>query len=79
VVPEGGGGGEEKTKVQKVEDKTESGLPISGHQVEDHHFTAQEITLIQTKLLQWYDKAKRDLPWRFSLEVRSPHMFILPK
>ncbi|NP_001072831.1 adenine DNA glycosylase [Xenopus tropicalis] len=29
-----------------------------------HSFTSQETEIIRDKLLAWYDKSKRDLPWR---------------
>ena len=42
-----------------------------GHSKNDHKFTPEEIASIHDKLIPWYQAAKRELPWRFSLEVFS--------
>jgi hypothetical protein len=36
------------------------------HSMKYHEFSKQEIATFRTCLLEWYDKNKRDLPWRMS-------------
>ncbi|GFN97359.1 adenine DNA glycosylase [Plakobranchus ocellatus] len=48
----------------KTEDKTALGEQSEAESSSIHRFTKEEILFLRLNLLSWYDKNKRDLPWR---------------
>ncbi|KAL8607228.1 hypothetical protein ACOMHN_009622 [Nucella lapillus] len=60
-----------KRSQQKAADKEEKGGNVgsAGACGEFHRFTEDELSGVQSRLLEWYDVHKRDLPWRKQILV----------
>ncbi|EGG19036.1 mutY like protein [Cavenderia fasciculata] len=68
---------EEESESESESELSDSDIDIEKkrkveHSIKYHQFKADDIKLIRTNLLQWYQKNKRDLPWRLkSLPIKD--------
>ena len=60
----------EKDKVDDIED-----LGDNLHSLGYHQFNKEEIKGIRESLLDWYEKGKRDLPWRKEDKDKNNHAY----
>ena len=55
---------ENKGSTENSPEKSARGAVKNLEEIETYEFTEESITQISDKLLKWYDKNKRKLPWR---------------